>query len=117
MKLESRYKICIKCCDDSITSQIVYFGNESEIIKVFGYLEQDLKINNEVSIDNESIINALANGGYVEKKSEENNKSNYLDEKEKLASKAREYADIYFPGWQDINAYWEDGDIPRVRKI
>lgn len=83
MGLNRRYDVCSDYIEgDNLTIE-VYFGNNKEKLFVAGQV-------------------CIPNGATREERL-----SKYAEQK-KLYAIAKQYGDQFFPGWEDIHAYWEN---------
>ena len=91
MDLCRRYGIRSDYVDEDYTTSEIYFGNRNEKIFVAGQV-------------------CIPRGLSAEERKAKS------EEKDRLFDMAKEFADKYYPNWEDVNAYW-DLDKNKTREL
>ncbi len=91
MDLCRRYGIHSDYVDEDYTTSEIYFGNRNEKIFVAGQV-------------------CIPRGLSAEERQSK------TEEKDRLFDMAKEFADKYYPNWEDVNAYW-DLDKDKAREL
>ena len=91
MDLCRRYGIHSDYVDEDYTTSEIYFGNRNEKIFVAGQV-------------------CIPRGLSAEERKAKS------EEKDRLFDMAKEFADKYYPNWEDVNAYW-DLDKNKTREL
>ena len=92
MALECRYDIYSEYIDENQNEKEIYFGNPNEklfVAGMFDYCDNDKR---DVVV------------------------KNYFFENQ-LKDLAKAYANEYYPNWHNVNAYWNEKELTKTRKI